>query len=258
MIGLEPVVELVTTVLWSGQVDGERPLSLILVAPPGAGKTSVLEDMESNISHFFSDLTSREVKNCLANKKDLTHLMLGDFLSLFGHAKGTVNLSVNLISRLTGDTIHQAPWTGEEIPPKKMGFITAIPPDDLNKRDIRSHVRSGGFASRFLIARYTYTKKTIDSVHRFIRTGEYRKQSKTILAIKPEQKIITVPKQISDNIDMMAQRIKSDPLGFRAHHHLRTLACAMARKDGRTVVSDKDYDKVVEFCDFFTEVGKLI
>lgn len=258
MIGLESVIQLVTAVLWSGQVEGERPLSMILVAPPGTGKTSVLEMLTCQSSHFFSDFTSREIGSALKNNQELTHFLLGDFLALFGHAKGTVKLSINLLARLTGDTIRQQPWSGEEIRPRKMGFITAIPPDDLNKREIRSHIRGGGFASRFIIAKYTYSQQTIERVHKFIREGKYRNAKPFEVQMKPGKLLVEVPKEISTQIDMLARSLKTDPIGFRAHHHLRTLACSVARRSSRNVVTAADYEEVLQFADFFSETGKTI
>lgn len=258
MVGLEQVIDLVTAVLWSGQVEGERPLSLILVAPPGSGKTSVLELVECETAKFFSDFTSREVKSALGENASLTHLMLGDFLSLFGHSKGTVKLSINLVSRLTGDTIRQKPWTGEEIKPKKMGLITAIPPDDLNKREIRSHVRSGGFASRFIMAKYNYSQEAIEKGHKFIREGKYRSAKPFEIQIKQGSILVEVPLKIAMQLDALSRQIKNDPIGFRAHHHIRTLACSIARMHARNVVTEKDYEQVVKFADFFSDRGKII
>lgn len=258
MIGLETVIELVTAVLWSGQVEGERPLSMILVAPPGTGKTSVLEFVECETSHFLSDLTSREIKTAVNGNPLLTHLMLGDFLSLFGHAKGTVKLSINLVSRMTGDSIRQKPWTGEEIAPRRLGFISAIPPEDLNKREIKPHIRGGGFASRFLFANFSYSQATIERIHKFIREGRYRNKITIPVEIKPGSFLVNVPIKIAQEIDLLARRIKNDPVGFRAHHHLRTLACSIARSNKRNVVTQNDYEKLLGFSDFFCEKGKVI
>jgi hypothetical protein len=258
MQGLEEVIKLVTTVLWSGQVEGERPLSLILVAPAGAGKTSVIENMECSTAKFFTDFTSREIIASLNGNQNLTHLMLGDFLSVFGHNKSTVKLSINLLSRLTGDTMRQKPWSGEEIQPKRMGFISAIPPDDLNKREVRNHVRSGGFASRFIMAKYNYSQKTIERIHQFIREGKYRKTMKLSVNIKPGSLLVQVPLAIAKDIDSLARSIKQDEIGFRAHHHLRTLACSVARMDSRNTVTKNDYEEVLHFCEFFKSEGKTI
>jgi hypothetical protein len=258
LIGLESVIELVTAILWSGQVEGERPLSLILIAPPGSGKTSVLEYVQCETAFFFSDFTSREIKAALNNKPTLTHLMLGDFLSVFGHAKGTVKLSINLLGRLTGDTVHQAPWTGEEIKPRRMGFISAIPPEDLNKREIRIHVKSGGFASRFIFAKFNYKQSTIERIHKFIREGKYRNKLEIPIDIKPGAYLVEVPYKIAVELDALSRRIKNDPIGFRAHHHLRTLACSIARMNKRNTVTQADYEKVLAFSDFFSEEGKVI
>ncbi len=258
MEALEEVIKLVTTVLWSGQLEGERPLSMILVAPAGAGKTSILEHVECVCAKFFSDFTSREILAAVNGNQTLTHLMLGDFLSLFGHAKGTVKLSINLLARLTGDTMRQKPWSGEEIQARRMGFISAIPPDDLNKREVRSHVRSGGFASRFIIAKYNYNQSTIEKIHKFIREGKYRNQKTITVEMKPGNLLIQVPLPIAKEIDALARRIKHDEIGFRAHHHLRTLACSVARMQARNVVTEADYQQVLSYCDFFTLQGKII
>jgi hypothetical protein len=251
-------MELVKTVLWSGQVEGERPLSLIVVAPPGTGKTSILEIMQSKVSHFFSDFTSREVRAAVRGNEHLTHLMLGDFLALFGHSKSTVKLAINLLSRLTGDTMRQTPWTGEEMPARRMGFITAIPPEDLERREVRLHMRAGGFASRFIVAKFDYSQAAIEKVHKFIREGKYRKQSSVEISIDLGKLLVEVPLNIATKIDALAKQIKRDPIGFRAHHHLRTLACSVARMNKRTAVKEQDYDKVLSFCDFFSEQGKIL
>jgi hypothetical protein len=258
MEGLEDVIKLVTTILWSGQVEGERPLSMILVAPPGAGKTSILENMECSTAKFFTDFTSREIITTLNGSQNLTHILLGDFLSVFGHNKSTVKLSINLLSRLTGDTMRQKPWSGEEIQPKKMGFISAIPPDDLNKREIKTHIRGGGFASRFIMAKYNYSQKTIEKIHKFIREGKYRKKSQIAINVKSGSYLVQVPFQIAKDLDALARSIKQDEVGFRAHHHLRTLACSVSRMNARNTVTKNDFEEVLHFCEFFKSEGKTI
>jgi hypothetical protein len=259
MIGLEPVIDLVHTVLWSGQVEGERPLSLILIAPPGSGKTSVLEMLECPVAYFASDLTSREIKMVLKKNGAHSHIMLGDFTAVFSRARGTAKLTINLLGRLTGDKITHMPWDGDELAiPRKLGFISAIPPDDLAKREVRSHVQGAGFASRFLFAKYNYTQQTITDVHKFIREGKYKTAKKFVINIKPGAYKVTVPDSIALQINQISDRIKTDPLGFRAHHHLRTLACSIARKNARNTVTVEDVKQLIEFCDFFTTEGKRI
>jgi hypothetical protein len=260
MIGLDPVIELVLTVLWSGQVEGERPLSLILIAPPGSGKTSILETMQCSVAHFTSDLTSREIKNVLKQNGHHTHIMLGDFTAVFNRSRGTAKLTMNLLGRLTGDKITHMPWEGEALPvPKQLGFISAIPPHDLAKREVKNQVEGAGFASRFLFAKFRYSQETIELVHKYIREGKYKDTLKMKpFEIKPGAYKVSVPKEISRSVNDLANRIKKDPLGFRAHHHLRTLICSIARKNSRNIVTLEDYETLVQFCDFFQEDGKQI
>jgi hypothetical protein len=245
-------------VLWSGQIEGERPLSLIIVAPPGTGKTSILEAMQTPVTQFFSDFTSREVLSAVKGNENLTHLLLGDFMALFGHAKSTVKLAVNLLARLTGDTMRQVPWSGEEMKPRKLGFVTAIPPEDINRREIKHHMRAGGFASRFIIAKFEYSQQTIEKVHKFIREGKYRKSENFVLDVNIGKLLVEVPMKYATKIDTLARQIKKDPIGFRAHHHLRAMACSIARMNSRNKVTQGDYDKLLALCDFFTEKGKIL
>lgn len=261
MIGVEPVIDLVESLIWSGQVEGERPLSGILVAPPGAGKTTILELVQCNTAKFFADFTSREVKGALQQeqqRQNLTHFLIGDFLSVFGHQKSTVKLTINLIARLTGETMTHMPWSGEQIAPIRMGVITGIPPEDLKRRDIRAHVRTGGFASRFLMARYDYSQATIDRVHKYIRDDKYTKEKPFIFNVRPGALKIDIPKSISTRVSELSNRVKKDPIGFRAHFHLRALIRAIARQDGRNVVREKDYQRLLTYCEFFTERGRVI
>jgi hypothetical protein len=258
LIGLKPVLELVRTVIWSGQVEAERPLSLILVADPGTGKTSVLERTECETAKFFSDLTSRELITALRNADKLTHIMLGDFLSLFGHQRSTVKLSVSLLARLTGDTVKQMPWSGEDIPPRKLGMLTAIPPGDLKRRDISSHIFGGGFATRFLIAKYDYSRKTIEEVHKYIRQGKYKNEKPIELDVKHAPLVVKVPAPLAKKIQQLSTVMKHDPIGFRAHRQLRSLAMAIARARGSGMVRNADIDKLIEFSDFFSEKGRTL
>jgi hypothetical protein len=258
LIGLDSVIDLVASICWSGQIIKERPLSLILVAEPGTGKTTILEKMESPVTYFFSDFTSREVITVLKKSPLMTHILLGDFLSVFGHQKSTVKLSVNLLSRLTGDTMRQMPWSGEEIPRKRMGFVTAIPPEDWDRREIKSHTRTGGFASRFLVARYTYSMKTKEKIHAYIRAAKYRNEQEIKLQIKSGEMIINMSPAMAQKIDALARDIKTDPVGFRAHFHMRTLAMSIARSRGSNDVQEQDYEKLLLYCEFFREQGKIL
>lgn len=261
----EPLLQLsllndfVKLLIWTGQLSDERPASAIIVAPPGAGKTTLLENLECEQAKFIGDLTARPLHGILKNDK-LTHLMLGDMLAIFGHKKSTVDLTLQNIAKMTGEKIKQDPWTGDEIPPRMIGMITAIPPDDFESNKISKHINAGGFASRFLIIRYSYKPSTVANIHRFIASNKYSGvNTGNGFGIQAPAKLkVEINEKISEKIKDLAVSMKTDPLGFRAHRYLRSLVKSAARRSGRLSVTEEDFKLIEQYCDFFAAEGREI
>lgn len=243
--------------IWTGQVADERPVSAIFVAPPGSGKTTMLENLQCDQAIFVGDLTARPLSGIVRGNEKITHILLGDMLSIFGHKDHTVKLTLRLVSQMTGEKLAHDPWTGESVQPKTIGLITAIPPADFVKQS--RHVQSGGFASRFMIVKYSYKKSTIAAIHRFISENKYANITPKAFVINdPGKWKVEIPNKISEMIKDYGLQIKDDPLGFRAHRHLRSLVKAEARRNARHVVIPQDFDTVQSYCEFFSSQGKEI
>lgn len=257
LVGLEPVLELVKTLLWTGQVAGERPASAIICAPIGSGKTSVLEKIECETARFLSDFTTLHGKDVIRDEK-LTHIMIGDLLSVLNHKSGTVKNSINLLSKMTGDRVMTDPWTGDKITPRRLGVITAIPPEELYSKRLKSVLWGGGFASRFIIVKYNYTKATIKRIHDFIKSDAYTKMEPIHLDVERAQIQVKIPELLSEKIRILSQSIKNDEIGARAHHHLRALVKARARMRQTIIADDSDFDAIERIADFFTLDGRTI
>jgi hypothetical protein len=254
LIGLRTLQDFLELLLWTGQLDDERPVSAILVAPPGAGKTSMLELVACEQALLVGDLTARTIGQICRNDK-LTHILLGDMLSLFGHKQSTVDLTVRLISQLTGEDLKQDPFQGTDIKPVRLGLIAAIPPDDMKKAKIRTHIEGGGFASRFIIVRYSYSLATIDAIHNFIMNNGYADHPPKPFIMKNIGRLrVRIPKSIGPDIKSLSLYVKKQgDFGFRAHRHIRSLAKAAARREGRVEVNVKDLNLVKMHCEFFAK-----
>ncbi|HMD54434.1 MAG TPA: hypothetical protein VKJ65_07800, partial [Phycisphaerae bacterium] len=87
---LSVLLDFVKLLLWTGQLSDERPVSAIIVAPAGSGKTTMLENLQCEQAEFVGDLTARPLSGIVTEKKEVTHILLGDMLSLFGHKETTV------------------------------------------------------------------------------------------------------------------------------------------------------------------------
>jgi len=250
------VVDFLELLIWTGQLSDERPVSAIIVAPAGAGKTSVLWRVACDQAEFVGDITARTFHTFSKNQK-LTHILLGDFLSLFGHRKSTVDLTMRLLSQATGESIIHDSWTGEKIEPKQLGLISAIPPNDLKKR--MAHFEAGGFASRFILMKYDYKPTTIAAIHRFIAANRYASNHQKPFIMEGTGKLeVKINDTLAEEIKDFGIILKRDSLGFRFHRHLRALVKAQARRQKRTVATREDLLHVKTFCDFFSQEGKMI
>jgi hypothetical protein len=260
LIKLEPLDRFLKLILWTGQLKDERPVSAIIIGPKGGGKTSSLEKVQCNVAIFVGDLTARTMKVQILPKPEATHILLGDLLSLFGHKKSTVDLSQQIIAKLTGESLTEDPWTGDTLKePRSVGLITAIPPEDFNSK--RKQIEKGGWSSRFLILKYRYSSLTRSKVHTFLQHNGYGKVSKEkplVFQVKGGKKIVKIPSSIALKINTLADGLKHDPLGFRAHRHLRALVKASALSRGSLVCSTKDFTAIESLRNFFSEEGEAV
>ena len=256
--GMPRLIALVESILWSGWIEGERPISMLLVAPAGAGKTSLLENFESEYAPFVSDCTSREVSKILKEKRSASHLLIGDFISVMRHKKSTTDLTMNMISQLAGETLRIDAFTGE-MTSRRLGIISAIPPEDLKDKRIRTALNAGGFASRFLIAKYDYQTSTIAAIHKYIREGRYREEQKSkILKVGPPPRKISIDPNMSREVERLGIMIKRDPIGARAHHYIRTLGLSIAACDGSKRMAARHFQTLTEMSEFFTQRGVML
>ena len=256
--GMKKLAELIEVLLWSGFIEGERPISAVFVAPPGAGKSTLLEVYDSPYSPFLSDATSRELSALMKEKTQATHLIIGDLMSVLRHKKGTSTLTINMLSQLSGETMRNDAFSGQAIR-RRMGVISAIPPYDMESTAVKRVFNEGGFASRFLIAKYDYTPETISKIHQYIERGLYRKQDETIsLAVGPPMRKIFMSKEMASEVKELALLIRRDPIGARAHHYLRTLAMSIAARDASRNVLPRHMKTLAGMSEFFTARGVLL
>lgn len=259
MVRLKPLEDFLDLLLWTGTLYQERPVSAILIAPPGSGKTRLLERIACDKAPLVSDLTSREVSNILKEHPKATHILLGDMLSMFGHKSSVVALTCRMVSSLTGETMVTDSFTGDKLKGRQIGLITAVPPDDFDRRAVKTQLLAGGFASRFIIIRYSYKPSTVEKIRDYIRRTEYRNDKPPEKRPFPEEKVpVRLPGKEGYRLQSLAQssRPSHDPYGTRMQMHLQTLAMANAAKNGRNQVAKEDVDKISAFLDLFSTVGK--
>ena len=259
LLQMHVLMDFLKLIIWTGQLIDERPISCVIVAPVGSGKTTVLQSLVCKETAFMTDLTSRPLSVIVTGPDEVTHILLGDFLSVFGHKESTVKLTLQTIARLTGETLELDPFGGRPIKPRQMGLITAIPPEEFNGKTISKHFNHGGFASRFVVLKYSYKASTIAAIHRYIAANKYAENGfKPFIMANTGKTIVSISSKISDLIKDFGMNLKQDELGFRVHRHLRALVKAEARRNCQSNVTMAHFERVQSYCEFFTSEGKAI
>ena len=259
LIGLKRISELIETVIWTGSVRDEDPVSAVLIAPQESAKTELLKQYRGTVSlEFFSDLTARGLT---AFKSDiesgrLRHIVLLDLIRILAHPRVTADRTIQTIAGLIeegqaniADAGGVERWKGDVKLPR-IGALIGVTPAVYERK--RKMFRDTGFMSRFLPVRYSYSEKTSKAIHYAIEHGT-PKPSATPIKL-PEKKLYArISPQIATLVKDLGQSlgVSENTYGFRWHRAMRCLAKARAIKNRRGVVTLEDFRVIENWCEFF-------
>lgn len=259
LLKLGPIIDILRSIIWTGTLADEKPVSVMLIAEQESAKTEALKYFRGTRTiRYVSDLTSRGLipyKNDIKDGK-LRHLCLLDLVRLLSHGKGVSERTIQTIASLmeegeseTSDAGGREDW-GSDFP--RIGCMMAITPKFFKAK--RGKWRQTGFLTRFVPICFTYSEQTVHDIHDSIANGG------SIPPPHPEN-IPILPygvelnqkhaKTLSRKAEQIGRRMNT--YGFRYHKILRSLAKANARIAGRGAVNDQDIMKVLEWSEFFTD-----
>lgn len=260
---MQPILEIVETCIWSGRLENEKPVSLILIAEQESAKTEVLKHFaKTETIRYASDITSRGMiayKNDIMSGK-LRHICIMDLVRVANHGRGVSNRTFQVLGSLmeegeadNSDAGGLEKW--ENFP--KIGVVSAI--TEKYYTSSRGEWRRTGFLTRFLPVRFGYSESTVHEVHTAIATGH--KLPEPIKLALPEKplKVILKDKEAADiqrRAEILGQL--NEVYGFRYHRNLRTLAKARALMHKRFAVTEQDVAWVLRVSDFFTEKVQML
>lgn len=250
MINVDPILDFLCLAVWTGVLQGEEPVSVVLVSDSSGGKTSMLKKLVCPITTFNTDLTTRDI-SAIINDKGKRIILLSDMQAIFVHKSSVVSMTLQALRNLLEEGIYNDPFSGNKMQ-RRMGMIAGIPPTEFYQYG-RKFI-SGGLHTRFLVFSYEYKKQTIVLIHDHIETTEYRKKDEyTVLPNLPEDsemRRITMTDDIAKKCRNLASVLKRDDIGTRTHHQVRRLVMASAARAGRNEVIMEDYTLVEQFSDF--------
>jgi hypothetical protein len=250
MINVEPILDFLSLATWTAVLEGEEPVSVVLVSDSSGGKTSMLRKLICPITTFNTDLTTRDISNII-NDKNKRIILLSDMQAIFVHKSSVVSMTLQSLRNLLEEGIYNDPFSGAKVQ-RRMGMIAGIPPREFH--EYSSKFLSGGLHTRFLVFEYEYKKKTIVLIHDSIETGAYtNKMDNGSLPNLPEDGEpikITLTSEIAKKCRHLASVLKRDDIGTRTHKQIRCLVMASAARSGRTETTIEDYQLIEGYSDF--------
>jgi len=256
LIGLEKIEDIIELVLYSGHIKNARPLSLMIIAPIGSGKTELLKSVSTNKGiAYLTDATAYGIiKNCFTDLKlgKLKHLIIPDLLTPLSKQRSTRDTFVAFLNALIEEGIAEIRTyvISEKFENLKCGIITSIPQDDFKMS--RKNWRRIGFLSRCIPVSYTYPQSSVIQILQSIaKEGLYILSERKVTL--PEKDVyIKESKEINERlipISIVFQQAEK-VYGFRKQKQLQTLMMANALRSGRHEVNESDYKKVLDLSDY--------
>lgn len=133
LIGMGLVEEVIQSVLHTAYIQHSIPLSLLLVAPSGTGKSKSIKQFVSDGIHVQNDLTTFDLNRiCESDKDDLVHHIIIPDLNLpLSHRSSVAKLMIATLLGTTSERtkIHISRKDGEHVVThRSMGLISSITP----------------------------------------------------------------------------------------------------------------------------------
>ena len=153
MIKVDNLKELIKTVLYTGYVADEKPLSIMFVAHYGTGKSEILNtfNVNDNIA-YFTDVTYMGLIKLLEEEKEVRHIVIPDFLKITMKKKSTTDNITSCFNAMMEEGLDKISMMGQsyDFKGKKVGLITATTKKSFEE-----------FSSELSSKEYLYNKEAI-------------------------------------------------------------------------------------------------
>lgn len=234
LIGMNQIREVVETVILTGRLKGHSPVSLLLVASPESGKTSVVLEKECAAVIAMSDVTGRGLQELCKMKPDVSHIIINDLVAVNAHRSSVNHYTMSMINAMTEEGIMATAFPGqiETFKHGKRGIIASIP--TTMSRDGRAWWNKIGLSSRMLPLAFKHSEDLKMKIKTIIVNGHTKsskvKSNPEIFLIPDSSILVKIPVEYATQIQSYAQiiseRFKEE--GYRRLKQFLALACAHA------------------------------
>ena len=211
LAGLAPLEELIHGIIGTAFVTGYTPVSCILVAPSGAGKSRTLIRFDGDYDYIVraDDLTSSGLFDILAADKEnkLKYILIPDFNPVLSHKASVTSLLVaNLLSVTQDGTVRIADGRqNKECKHDPLGILTSCTFDIFARHSRKWHEL--GITRRILPVHYTYCLQTIRTAQRLIREGKITSLIPPLVLSAYKKTVVGISQTYSVELEVLSERL---------------------------------------------------
>lgn len=241
MEGKEAIKKLVKLTYISAFLKSEKPISLLLVAPPEQSKTHYLLSFKTKHSHLSTDLSYSGLTELLVRNNKIKHIVVPDFLKVTEKNQSTKKSIISFLNAYLEEGIYNINLANKQeinLKGRSGGIITSTTKESFFQN--MKNWSGLGFKSRFIIASYEYSKETMQElIKKIVNEESTKNQEAKILSYR--QKYIKINPECYNEI---VQFSDNSP---RKLKNLKVLCKALALLNGNDEVTQKEV----------YEIGKL-
>jgi hypothetical protein len=246
----EIIEEILKRIFASGHITNAYPLSAIIIAGIGGGKSSLLKEFIGTNKEvvLISDVTAYGIiKSCYdeLRKGTIKHIIIPDLITPLSKAKSTKDTFISFMNGLIEEGIMRIETYSIHIQdPIKCGLVTSIAKQDFESSYRKETWQRVGFISRMLPITFSYSDSDINKILEKI-CKNILESSKFNIDVKDME--IQIDETLSSQLVSFAKDLAKEVgkvYPFRQMKQLGILAMANALLDGRNIVEQKDIDWV--------------
>jgi hypothetical protein len=230
---MELVREAVETVILTGRLVGHAPVSLLLVASPESGKTSVVLEKDCQGILALTDVTGRGLQELCRQRAEVSHFVLNDLIAVGAHKASVSRYTFSMLNAMTEEGISATATPGgfEKYTGGRRGIIASVPTSIA--KDGRNWWNKIGLTSRMLPLAFKHSIDLNLRIKTAIVNGASQKNPKPkgeVLTFKiPAEPIrVYIPPVIASAVREVAEAVsaKFKEEGYRRVKQFLALASA--------------------------------
>jgi hypothetical protein len=265
IVEIQPLIDIVSLTLQTAfvtdPVDGYRPISLLLIAKPESGKTTVIHRFATlPFVYYTEEITVKVLVDKVlrrAENKEIRYILIPDLLNCVKKQTYTREPLVQTLKSLIDEGVKNIETFHKQFTYKtfvKSGLITAITRSEFYARQGRyslyNDLKRYGFLSRMIPFSYEYPIDKIAKILEYIMSGKAEDNSKVVIPkirTYKREKFYEPNPELFSKLQWLSQKLASymDAYGIRTQKNLQKLCYANALINNRDHVTKEDVEKVL-------------